>query len=176
MEENTPLRRNVGAMKKSGKLWVALIGIAVGILLLLFGGRLADGEGGDVTPPVSEAETTKLTMEEYRQAIERRIATVCTHVNGVGTVTAVVTLEGGYEYVYASDIKTTTSGSSTQYIIIGSGSDEQLVYLTQRVPTITGIGVVCEGGNEPTVRREIIGLLSATFGVGSHKIYVTGGG
>jgi hypothetical protein len=29
---------------------------------------------------------------------------------------------------------------------------------------------------DPTVRREVTALLSAAFGVGSNKIYVTGGG
>ena len=117
-----------------------------------------------------------MSMEAYRQALEARICAICTHVNGAGQVTAVVSLEGGFEYVYASDQKVTAGGTSLQYIVIGSGSSEQVVYLTERVPDITGIGVVCTGGNDPTVRREITGLLAAAFGVGTNKIYVTGGG
>ena len=85
-----------------------------------------------------------------------------------------MTLEGGYEYVYATDKKVTVGGESTSYITVGSGDDESLVYITERLPAILGIGVVCTGGMDPTVRREVTALLSAAFGVGSNKVYVTG--
>ena len=102
--------------------------------------------------------------------------TLCRRVSGVGGVTAIVTLDGGFSYEYATDKKVTVGGESTSYITVGSGSDKSLVFITERPPTIVGIGVVCEGGNDPTVRREVVSLLSAAFGVGSNKIYVTGGG
>ncbi len=172
MEGETNLR-TVGAMKKSGKLWIALVGIAVGVILLLLGGRAVDKEDDAISTP-TDAEVALADMEAYRQAVEARVCYACTQVSGVGKVTAVVTVESGYEYVYAADSKPTASGDSTQYITLGNGADEQPVYLTRRVPVISGIGIVCDGGNDPTVRQEIIGLLSAAFGVGSHKIYVTG--
>ena len=87
-----------------------------------------------------------------------------------------VNLAGDYEYVYATDVKNTSGAVSSQHIVIGSGNDERLVYLTQRVPEILGIGVVCSGGSDPRVQSEVTALLCAAFGVGSHKIYVTGGG
>ena len=82
---------------------------------------------------------------------------------------------GGFEYVYATDIKNGVS-DSVQYIIIGSGNDEKLVYLTEKVPRISGIGVVCSGGGDISIQNELISLLSAAFDVPSNKIYVTGGG
>lgn len=171
------IKRTVGAMKKSGKLWVALAGVAIGVGLLLFGGQVdLSGQDGDTDEAVPGVGETRLSMEEYRTALEARICTVCARVEGVGQVYAVVTLEGGFEYVYATDRRSTSSGESSEYIIIGSGDGERLVYLTERVPSIMGIGVVCTGGNDATVRREVTGLLSAAFGVGSNKIYVTGGG
>lgn len=173
MEEDVRLR-TVGAMNKSGKLWIALGGVAVGAALLLLGGRLADDRTETPEPPVSEAQASLADMEAYRQTLEARVCYACTRVEGAGTVTAVVTLETGYEYVYAADSKTSSSGSHSQYVLIGNGGDEQPVYITRRVPVISGIGIVCDGGNDPAVRSEIIGLLSAAFGVKSHKIYVTG--
>ena len=154
---------------------MALAGIAAGVALLLFGGRLADRADSTADPTPADAEDVPADMEAYRQTLEARICYLCTRVEGAGTVTAAVTLETGYMYVYATDSKPTASGNSSQYILIGNGADEQPVYLTHRVPVIAGIGIVCDGGTDPAVRQEIVGLLSAAFGVGSHKIYVTGG-
>ena len=99
---------------------------------------------------------------------------ICAQVAGVGTVDVVVTLEGGYEYVYATDVKIVSGSETRTYITVGSGNSETLVYITERAPAITGIGVVCTGGMDAGVRREVTSLLSAAFGVGSNKIYVTG--
>ena len=164
--------RCVKAMKKSGKLAVALGGVILGVVLLIFGNRAGkEGSPSAEAPPVT-VETR--TAEEYRQDLEARMEAICARVAGVGAVDVIVTLEGGYEYVYAYDTKTTVSGQSTSYITVGSGDGESLVYITERAPAIVGIGVVCSGGMDAGVRREVTGLLSAAFGVGSNKIYVTG--
>ncbi len=160
-----------GTLKKTGKLAVALVGVAVGIFLLLWGNMRTKGEE-DATPATPPAEAH--SVEDYRLALERRMADITAEVAGAGSVSVVVTLEGGYEYVYAYDKKTTVGGESTSYITVGSGADESLVYITERAPAITGVGVVCDGGMDPDVRREVTALISAAFGVPSHKIYVTG--
>ena len=170
--EETP-ERCVKAMNKSGKLVLAVIGIALGVILLIFGSRI----GGQENPPASEVSPNGAitrTTDEYRADLESRMEYICGQMAGVGSVEVIVTLEGGFEYVYAYDVKTTVGGESTSYITIGSGDDESLVYITERAPAITGIGVVCTGGMDAAIRREITALLSAAFGVGSNKIYVTG--
>lgn len=170
-QQSTP-ERCMKSMKKSGKLAIALVGIALGALLLFFGNR---AEKDTAAPPSAALpETLSHTVEEYRADLEGRMEAICARVVGVGEVEVIVTLEGGFEYVYATDKKTTVSGESTSYITVGSGDSESLVYITERAPAILGIGVVCSGGMDPTVRREVTSLLSAAFGVGSNKIYVTG--
>ncbi len=163
----------VRSMKKSGKLAIAILGVVLGAVLLFVGNRVGKKENLGPDAPPAGAETR--SVEEYRVTLEGRIAAICHSVSGVGNVHVVVTLEGGYEYVYATDKKVTSGGESTAYITVGSGEGESLVYITERAPAITGIGVVCSGGMDPTVRREVTGLLSAAFGVGANKIYVTGG-
>lgn len=165
--------RCVKAMKKSGRLAIALVCIAAGVLLLVFGNRIGKHED-TMASDIPQGGTVTRTTEEYRADLELRMESICAQVAGVGAVDVIVTLEGGFEYVYAYDIKSTVGGESTSYITIGSGDNESLVYITERAPSITGIGVVCSGGMDAAVRREVTALLSAAFGVGSNKIYVTG--
>ncbi len=164
--------RCVKSMKKSGKLAVALVGILLGAGLLFFGNRVGKDRADPI--PDTPSSTVSRSVEEYRAALETRMETICAQVAGVGEVDVAVTLAGGFEYVYATDKKTTVSGESTSYVTVGSGSGESLVYITEKPPAIVGIGVVCAGGMDATVRQEVTALLSAAFGVGSNKIYVTG--
>ncbi len=169
----TTVERCASSMKKSGRLAIAAIGVIIGIVLLFIGNRSGQDETNDKNAPTYPvAEATQI--EDYRLALEARMEEICSEVVGVGEVSVIVTLEGGYEYVYAYDRKVTSSGENTTYITVGNGANESLVYITERAPTILGIGVVCTGGMDASVRQELMGLLSAAFGVGSHKIYITG--
>ncbi len=179
--EQQNLSRTVSAMKKNGKLWMILGGIVIGVLLLVFGGEMKTIFGADSAQnPDNRAEggdgdLRLLSMEEYRIATEARIKAICERVAGAGEVHVILHLAGGYEYVYATDEKISPSGEVREYIMIGSGSNERVVYLTERVPEILGIGIVCDGGDREGVRNEMTALLSATLGVGSHRVYVTAG-
>ena len=166
--------RCLTSMKKTGKLAVAALVILLGVLLLVGGNTRFWERGEDDSVAASADGLMTRTTEEYRADLEARMEAICSRVAGVGAVEVIVTLESGYEYVYATDKKTTVGGESTSYITVGSGDDESLVYITERLPPVVGIGVVCTGGMDPTVRREVTALLAAAFGVGSNKIYVTG--
>ena len=173
-QEDT-VKKAAKAMKKSGKLAIALVGIALGAVLLFFGNRSMGDKGGqDGEAPLPTTSTQ--SVDAYRAELEGRVTSLCRQVQGVGEMTAVVTLDGGFFYEYATDKKITVGGEVTSYITVGSGSDKSLVFITERPPPIVGIGVVCVGGNDPAVRREVVNLLSAAFGLGSNKIYVTGSG
>jgi hypothetical protein len=164
--------RCVKSMKKSGKLAVALMGVLLGAALLLFGNRW--GGKDQAAAPDAPSAVASRSAEEYRAELEARMEDICRQVAGVGEVDVAVMLDGGFSYVYATDKKTTVGGESLSYVTVGSGDGETLVYLSEKAPAVMGIGVVCTGGMDPTVRREVTSLLSAAFGVGSNKIYVTG--
>ena len=166
--------RCVKAMRKSGKLAVAAVAVALGVILLLLGNRAGKQDSAE-TQSAPPGGVVIRTTEEYRADLETRMESLCARVAGVGTVDVVVTLEGGFAYVYACDIKATANGETSTHVTVGSGDNESLVYVTERAPAVVGIGVVCTGGMDPTVRKEVTALLSAAFGVGTNNIYVTGG-
>jgi hypothetical protein len=157
-----------GEEEKSGniKRWLILAGAALGIALLLWGGNVTQ-EGTQTESAVYDPAEDELVL--YQKYLEEQVRELCESVTGVSGVTAVVTLSGGFESVYATEI----SGDDEQYVIVGSGSSASALFLSRSAPTIAGIGIVCKGGSDATLRQELIRLLSATYHVSTNRIYIT---
>ena len=162
-------KSNENGEEKNGRLkvWIIVIGAVVGIALILLGGSGArdapEEEQGKVYTP-SEDE-----MVLYQSYLEERVKVLCESVEGVGSVTAIVTLSGGFESVYATEL----IDGNEEYVIIGSGSSATALFLSRKAPEIAGIGIVCHGGVSATARQELISLVSATFHIPTNRIYVT---
>ena len=160
-----------GAIKEKGRLRLyLLLGCGVlGILLIVFGSSGKKAEQSNVETPYSTAEDELIIYQDY---LEERIKTLCESVSGVRNVTVVVTLSGTFESVYATE----WPDGNEEYVILGSGSSASPIYLSRSAPEIAGIGIVCSGGANDNVRRELISLLSATFHISSNRIYITEAG
>ncbi len=144
-----------------------------GILLLIFGGRLGASDGGAASGTAQSEQSQ--AFDAYAREVRREIEELCDSVGGVSDVTVAVSFERGYEYVYAADTRADYgSGGQIKYVTVGNGSSERTVYLTERTPRISGIGIVCRGGSDPEVVRRLTALLGAAYNIGSNKIYVTG--
>lgn len=152
-------------------IWLGLLALG-GVLLLCLGGQATSSDSAGSSAD-SDTEQRR-QLEDYTEQLRREIAELCSRVDGVSDVTVAVSLECGYEYVYAADTKSDQSSGQVKYVTVGNGSSERVVYLTELLPRISGIGVVCRGGSEPEVVRQLTALLSAAYNIGSNKIYVTG--
>lgn len=106
------------------------------------------------------------SAEAYRAALREEITRLCQEVTGVGKVTVLVNLSEGYSYVYARD----TDGDC---VSVGSGSGREAVLERVLPPSISGIGIVCDGGDNPDVKARLTALVSAALGIGTNKIYIT---
>lgn len=154
---------------KKGKQWLLIVGAVVGILLILWGG-MEEKKTSDTTKDESEPNA-----ENYIKEVEAEIKRIASGVRGVGGVEVAVTLKGGYRAVYATDRKSTGEGYQNQTVLVGSGASEGAILLGYENPEIGGIGIVCEGGADPVIRERLVFLISAAFGVDTHKIYVVEG-
>lgn len=154
--------------------WILWVGAFVGVGLILL---------GNLSFPQTMEKSQGMQQEQavsdicaYIQTLEQKIADLCTRVQGVGEVTVAVSLEGDFTYVYATNIQTEQKegGSKQQssYVIVGSGSSESPVLITRTYPRISGIGIVCRGGGDAYIRRELIALLEAAYGISSNHIYI----
>ena len=145
----------ISRLKNGGRLWVIVMCGLLGVALLLYG-------GGERKEDAKEEEDRLAT---YARSVEKKITEMCSRVEGVREVSVAVSLESGYEYVYA------TEGDKT--LTVGSGSSEASVKVTEKPPRIGGVGIVCVGGGNSAVQKRLIELISAAYGISSNKIYIT---
>lgn len=163
MAENTIVR----FMDKKKLILAAFLGIFGVILIILSNCTAKSGKE-------TQNSLENLDPAEYARTVEKRVEELCNKIDGVGSAYAVVSLEGGYRAVYASDVQSGSSNSKKQTVILGSGADEKALLVGYENPRIAGIGIVCSGGDEPRKRADIISVISSAFDVSSNKIFVTG--
>ena len=152
------LKEMFSRLSSSGRVWVLLSALALGVALLLLG-----GQGSTATARDGEGEAE---LYGYAAELEKKIASLCSQVEGVSHVTVAVSLEGGFEYVYATD-------SQGKVITVGSGSSSSGVIVKKKPPKLAGVGVVCSGGGDPETRQKLISLIGAAYGIGANRIFIT---
>lgn len=151
-------------LKTKGRLSLLFGGAVLGILLLLFGGmgeeKAADGESDAITPRAAE-------LMAYEERLEKEIAALCEAVAGVGDTAVMITFEGGYSVAY-------TKNAEGEIVSVGSGSSEEALFDTVVPPSVSGVGIVCRGGESAAVRETLTELVSTTLGIPTNRVYVTG--
>ena len=116
-----------------------------------------------------------MSASAFAADTEKKIVDICSGVEGVREVRAVVTLSGGYRAVYAADAQGSDGSYRNETVLTGSGNSEKAILVGYEVPRIVGIGIVCTGGDDPAIQERITMLVSAAFDVSTNKIYVVGG-
>lgn len=143
------------------RLALAAVGLCLGVALLLFGSFGGTGETGESGDEI-------LSAEAYRAALEQTLTALCSSVRGAGKVSVFITLAGGYEYVYSTD-------SRGECVTVGNGSAERAVVESVRVPEVRGVGIVCDGADDPAVAAAICELVCSSLGIGSNRVFITAG-
>ena len=132
-----------------------------------------------VAPAVRDGFDGNERLEEYRADLEMKIAELCSNVSGVNNVKVSVYFTSGFETVYAynEESKDTSNGTNTEkkYVTVGSGSNESMVCIVEKMPVIGGIAIVCKGGGDSQTAKELISLISSAYGISKNKIYIAEG-
>ena len=154
--------------KRDTKFLPVIIGLALGVLMLVIGGR-----GSFNMSAASMVASGDGVYDEARYEAEliEKIERVCGRVQGAGSVSVAVTLDGSYRAIYAQNFAD-GSNSKREYFLVGSGSSEKALLLGYSPPDILGVAIVCDGGSNSKVRAEIISLVSALLDLPTNKIYV----
>ena len=109
-------------------------------------------------------------------------------ITGSDNVTVVITLESGVKYSYAdvnegtAASKTEQNGESTSsetkqtYITVKTADGgEQALIVTEVMPEVRGVAIVCEGGDNENTAEKITGAVTAALNITSKRVYIAGG-
>lgn len=145
--------------------FVALV-LAVGIGLMVL-----------PTGKATEAETVITKAQDSILSVEERLAQILRQVKGAGEVQVLLTEASGEETIYQINGNTSssdTSSSSKQdtVTITDSQRNEQGLVRQKNPPKYMGVIVVCQGGDQATVRLAIIDAVSKAIGLGADKISI----
>lgn len=166
-------KRNIGFvtyMKNKKNSLIIIVLLALGLLLLLLPSAAAK---------TNASADNEERLVKYIDTLENKMESLCSKIRGVSSVNVTVYLDSGFETVYAynEQSKATSNGinSEKKYVTIGSGNDESMVCIVEKMPSICGIAIVCKGGGNPVIANQLINLISSAYNVPKNKIYVAEG-
>lgn len=143
--------------------WLLLLGLA-GILLV----GLSEWLSAD-TPHQPVATSASVSATALETALEERITTLLSQVQGVGDCRVMVTLEQGVRQVYATD----SSGSGEQTVTVATESGPVGLRLAEIQPIVKGVAVVCAGGGDGAVNERVTSLIATVLNISSRRVCVT---
>ncbi len=143
----------------------------------------------ELLPTQRETSAPSFDTDSFVEQTENRLTALVSSIEGVGKCRVMVTLENGVEYVYAteerrnSDRQEDVSGDDTRLtqrddnesaaILIDTETGREGLLVTEIQPTVRGVVVVCDGGDNETVRHRISEAVSVALNISSKRVCIT---
>lgn len=180
-------------MKFLSKIGIWKLGLIVVAGVVLIGLSARDymdmGKEKQMVSKDTEDNVSDGDTDRYIKIMENRLKSVLSKVEGVGDANVMITLETSSEKVTlkdiprSSEITNETAENGTVRQQTNSRSEESTIYteegkgkvpyvVKEIEPRIMGVVVVSDGGDNPTVKKEIIEAVQVLFGIELHKIKV----
>ena len=131
------------------------------MLLIIIGMQ----SGKDVEKNDGESEEN-ITDKAYIADVENKICNVVAKVTGDANAAVLITVKGGTERVYIKN--------GDGYITVRTDSGYAPILSQSIYPEITGVSVVCRGGDNFEVKKKLIDVISTAVGVSSNRICIVG--
>lgn len=157
-----------------------IVGLA-GIFLIFISSFIPSGKK-------AKTKAENISAEAYRQTVQKSVCDIVTGVTGDKKPTVVITLESGVKYNYADSKESDTSASTNKdaeenrkstkqsYITVkSSDGGETPLIVTEIMPEIRGVAIVCEMGDDAAVAERIQNAVTAALNITSQRVYVSGG-
>ena len=161
--------------------YIVVIGVA-GILLLFFSSVF------ETVPKEKEQEFTN--EQEYILSMEKRLEELIGFTEGAGKTKLMITLENGVEHKYATEERNSfdeardmrnkenetvqkRDSKEKNYIVIDGKNGREALIERSIEPKIRGVAVLCEGGDNPVIKSEIIQIVTTVLDIPSTKVSVS---
>lgn len=139
----------------------------------------------------SKSASSSISSDEYAARLGKQLEGIVGRIDGVGKVQVLVTVESGVQYVYEQNQKSSNDKSATSQtdgstqtqenndteqnpVIVdnASGGQSPLVR-TELQPAVKGVVVVCDGGDNPTVKESVTDAVMTALDLPSTRISVS---
>lgn len=172
-EKYAKLRENAKPILLIAALFVAVL------LLLLSKGEKSEKNNADYTDDYKK-------LCNYTDRAQGELEEIIGKITGAGNTKVMLTFESSFESVYANNAKlledtskNETLGSKSsekEIVLVGDRiNGEAPILLKEICPKVKGVLVVCQGGDNIEVCKQIKNAMSALFGISESKICVTSG-
>lgn len=147
--------------------YVALI-LVIGVLFMLI-------------PAKNKAEEEPILQEEQTAVqtwnMTGELTAILGQIQGVGKVQVMLTVSAGEKTVYQEDSDVTNGDTSSSIhtetvIITNSGKTQQALVSQILPPTYLGAIIVCQGGDQASVKMAVMDAVSKATGLPADKISV----
>lgn len=176
------MNENFKKFLKNPKLLVILA--VCGILLIFLSNVFTDSKKTATAGLVTES----YTVTEYKASLEKSVKSIVTGITGDKKPIVVITLESGVRYSYATideiDSSSSSGNSADQsseskkqsYITIKtSDGGEQPLIVTEIMPEVRGVAIICSGGNQTATAEKIKNAVTAALNITSKRVHISGG-
>ena len=163
--------------------YLVIIGVC-GIVLIFLSSLFTSASNNSNTQNTSST----YTVEQYQKELQSNIENVVRGITGDDNPTVIITLESGIKYSYASadetDKSSATGSTSDQsseskkqsYITVRTADGgEQALIVTEIMPQIRGVAIICKGGNIEQTAEKIKNAVTAALNITSKRVYISGG-
>ena len=155
------------------------IGIPKLCLILLLGISLiiVSIPSGKTKKNTQSSETTAKedSTDLYVKKQERRLVNALKHVEGVGKVKVMITVNSSKEAVVNKDspYEQSSSEKEDEQTILVEEDGKKVPYVIKEVePVVEGVVVVAQGGGNDIIKNQIVEAVSVLFHISSYKVKV----
>lgn len=154
-------QRLAGALKRPSSLLILAGLLGLGLIFL------SDSAGR--TSGAAQEPTASTQIEAYEAQMERRLTELIERMDGAGQAQVMVTFEATGETVYALDERISQDGSTQSEHVLAGG---QPVTREMLLPTVQGVAVLCQGGDDVVVQARVTEAVSVLLGITTNRISV----
>ncbi|MBP3481115.1 MAG: hypothetical protein J6K66_05900 [Clostridia bacterium] len=165
--------KKVTELIKSNKTIMLIILALIGILMITAGGMFQKSD--------EDKEKDVFDEKVYIEDLEKRIGEMVSSIKGAGESRVVINIISTTESVYVKENKKSYDSSSEKsksetedsvLTMTDSSGNEYALVTKQIMPQIGGVTVVCDGGEDATVKASVINAVCTVLNIGANKVCV----
>jgi len=155
-----------------------VIMILIGILLIVIAIPTKEKEDIVETYTLPKAEENSQipsgketeNISEYTEIMERKLEDILSHIQGIGEVHVMITLQESEEMIVEKDLT-----EEREQTVFESEGNRSSPYVVKTVfPKVEGVVVVAQGAGTGKVTQNIVEIIQVLFDIEMHKIKVAG--